>query len=69
MNIDASTLKRAKPSTASANASAKTSLESSSHILTQEELMQWWPFTRLDPKRFPKAQKVDPLADVEEALL
>ncbi len=24
--------------------------------LTQEELKAWWPFTRLDPKRFPKTQ-------------
>jgi hypothetical protein len=25
-----------------------------SRPLTQAELMAWWPFTRLDPKRFPK---------------
>jgi hypothetical protein len=25
--------------------------------LTQEELMAWWPFTRLDPKRFPKQKR------------
>lgn len=40
--------------------------------LTQEELKAWWPFERLDPKRFPKqdkAAKSDDLDDVEEALL
>lgn len=40
-----------------------------SNVLTQEELLRWWPFTRLDPKRFPKQPKRDPLEDVEEALL
>lgn len=24
--------------------------------LSQEELRAWWPFTRLDPKRFPKTK-------------
>ena len=47
----------------------KKDLENSSRVLTQEELLKWWPFTRLDPKRFPKAKKTDPLEDVEEALL
>lgn len=39
--------------------------------LTQEELERWWPFTRLDPKRFPKAPSKDPVQqpDCEEALL
>jgi hypothetical protein len=40
--------------------------------LSQEELKAWWPFERLDPKRFPKQPKAtepDPLADIEEALL
>lgn len=40
--------------------------------LSQEELKAWWPFERLDPKRFPKqskATKTDELDDVEEALL
>lgn len=38
--------------------------------LTQQQLEAWWPFTRLDPSRFPKAQKqTDPLDDVEEAPL
>ena len=40
--------------------------------LSQEELKAWWPFERLDPKRFPKQSKApqpDPLEDAEEALL
>lgn len=40
--------------------------------LSQEELKAWWPFERLDPKRFPKQKKApqpDPLEDAEEALL
>lgn len=37
--------------------------------LSQEELKAWWPFERLDPKRFPKATEPNPLEDVEEALL
>ena len=37
--------------------------------LSQEELKAWWPFERLDPKRFPKATKTNELDDVEEALL
>ena len=40
--------------------------------LSQEELKAWWPFERLDPKRFPKQTKAtepDPLTDIEEALL
>lgn len=40
--------------------------------LTQEELKAWWPFERLDPRRFPKqekATKTNPLDDIEEALL
>jgi hypothetical protein len=39
--------------------------------LTQEELKAWWPFERLDPKRFPKqneAAKLSPVSDVEDAL-
>ena len=34
--------------------------------ITQEELLQWWPFTRLDPKRFPRTTRNN---DYEEALL
>lgn len=26
-------------------------------VLSQEELRAWWPFTRLDPKRFPKPKQ------------
>jgi hypothetical protein len=40
--------------------------------LSQEELKAWWPFERLDPKRFPKqdpATKPCPISDVEDALL
>ena len=47
-------------------------LENSSRPLTQEELLRWWPFTRLDPKRFPKTKKAQPYdacEDCEEALL
>lgn len=46
---------------------------SSKHVqlsrrLTQEELIAWWPFDRLDPKRFPKPTKQN-LDFEEEALL
>lgn len=34
--------------------------------LTQDELLKWWPFERIDPKRFPKRVKHE---DVEDALL
>jgi len=40
--------------------------------LTQEELMAWWPFTRLDPKRFPKQKRQSKYAmpdGFEDALL
>jgi hypothetical protein len=37
-----------------------------SNVLSQEELLKWWPFTRLDPKRFPKAVK--PQTEYEDAL-
>lgn len=68
MNSERSTASTAlrKCDTASVNVS---DLENSSKVLTQEELLRWWPFTRLDPKRFPKAKKTDPLEDVEEALM
>lgn len=41
------------------------------HRLTQQELQAWWPFTRLDPSRFPKNQKQsgNPLDEIEDALL
>lgn len=36
--------------------------------LTQQQLEAWWPFTRLDPRLFPKAPKqTDHLDDVEDA--
>ena len=39
--------------------------------LTQEELLCWWPFTRLDPKRFPRVGRRGAVApnDVEDALI
>ena len=40
---------------------------SPSRRLTQEELNAWWPFERLDPKRFPKPNKN--LSFEEDALL
>jgi hypothetical protein len=30
----------------------------SRRVLSQEELKAWWPFTRLDPRRFPKQPSV-----------
>lgn len=38
----------------------------SKRVLSQEELRAWWPFTRLDPKRFPKTKHEQP--EYEEAL-
>ncbi len=52
--------------------SKKKSQTEDNRPLTQEELKAWWPFERLDPKRFPKQSKAtqpDPLEDAEEALL
>lgn len=39
------------------------------HPLTQEELEQWWPFERLEPKRFPKTGplQTNPLDEFEDA--
>lgn len=34
-------------------------------VLSQEELRAWWPFTRLDPKWFPKPKQ----PEYEDALL
>ena len=39
-----------------------------SNVLSQKELMAWWPFTRLDPKRFPKVKKTEQHDDYEDAL-
>jgi hypothetical protein len=41
--------------------------QESDEPLTQEELLWWWPFTRLDPKRFPKPEQPEPHDDYEEA--
>ena len=49
----------------------KTSAPEGNTPLSQEELKAWWPFERLDPKRFPKQTKAtepSPISDVEEAL-
>lgn len=38
--------------------------------LSQEELLKWWPFDRLDPSRFPtgrRARSVLPTTQHEEA--
>lgn len=45
--------------TSSTKASQPTSFQfaSPSHRLSQEELASWWPFQRLDPKKFPKPIK------------
>ena len=39
----------------------------SAKVLSQEELKAWWPFTRLDPKRFPKTKHQQ--EEHEDALL
>lgn len=53
----------------SASTTTRSKRKNDQSVLTQEELARWWPFTRLDPKRFPKEKKYDPLADVGEALM
>lgn len=36
--------------------------------LTEEEFKRWWPFDRLDPKRFPKPPKEEKYpTETEEA--
>jgi len=40
-------------------------LNETKRVLSQEELRAWWPFTRLDPKRFPKPEK----KEYEDALI
>lgn len=40
--------------------------EDDTRPLTQEELKAWWPFERLDPKRFPKNTAPEPIDYVEE---
>lgn len=50
---------------------AKAATSEDTKPLTQEELLRWWPFTRLDPKRFPRAGRRGAVApnDVEDALI
>ena len=50
---------------------AKAATNEDTKPLTQEELLRWWPFTRLDPKRFPRAGRRGAVApnDVEDALI
>lgn len=49
---------------------AKATTSEDTTPLTQDELLRWWPFTRLDPKRFPRERKHSRYpSDVEEALL
>lgn len=67
MNLKRNTETLAKRNTATASTSAH-DLENSSRVLTQEELLRWWPFTRLDPKRFPKAKKAETHEQYEDAL-
>lgn len=45
--------------TSSTTDSTPTSFQfvSPSHRLSQEEFAMWWPFQRLDPKKFPKLIK------------
>lgn len=44
--------------------------EDDNRPLTQEELKAWWPFERLDPKRFPvQTPAPDHFEDLGEALL
>ena len=38
------------------------------NVLTQSELKAWWPFTRLDPRLFPKPTQRD-LSQYEESPL
>lgn len=40
-----------------------------SRPLTQEELLRWWPFTRLELHRFPKQNKQPKYPEAEEALI
>jgi len=48
---------------------AKAATNEDTKPLTQEELLRWWPFTRLDSKRFPRQQRRNLDEDVGEALL
>ena len=57
-------LKSTEKKTASSSKS-----EQPSRRLTQAELNAWWPFTRLDPKLFPKPIKQNLISEEEDALL
>lgn len=46
---------------------AKETARKNTTPLTQEEYNSWWPFTRLDPKLFPRRRAKQ--EDVEDALL
>lgn len=48
---------------------AKATTSEDTTPLTQDELLRWWPFTRLDPKRFPKRKRGADIDNLEEALL
>lgn len=66
MNLENDTAAMELPRCDTASTSVS-DLERSSKVLTQDELARWWPFKRLDPKRFPKAKKHDPLEEMDEA--
>jgi hypothetical protein len=36
-------------------------------VLSQQELREWWPFARLDPKWMPRVKKNTTIEDVEDA--
>lgn len=44
------------PSKPKRRQSPRHSQDEDKKVLSQEELRAWWPFTRLDPKRFPKTK-------------
>jgi hypothetical protein len=41
--------------------------EADDRPLSQEELERWWPFERLEPKRFPNTPATNPLEEFEDA--
>lgn len=44
------------PSAPKRKRSQSHSQDKDKRVLSQEELRAWWPFDRLDPKRFPKTK-------------
>jgi hypothetical protein len=44
------------PSKPKRRQSPRQSQSEDKRVLSQEELRAWWPFDRLDPKRFPKTK-------------